>query len=233
MAEPDAIPTRSPAPPRRPRVPGFVLELACAAALVVLAAFHLRDPLFAGRFPVSEEYDTLILQYPVHHALDDALSRGELPWWTHEAGNGLPLVAEGEAGALYPPNLLLFGLFPPFEAYALSLLLALAALGVGTFGLARTLGAGRPGALLAGAALMLSGFALGHEHHLSLLRTAALLPWLLWVAEAHVRQPRRLLFVALGAAGANAQPERFHAGVDTVVLAMDAFAFHPAEGARE
>ncbi|MBI5786620.1 MAG: dioxygenase [Rhodocyclales bacterium] len=41
------------------------------------------------------------------------------------------------------------------------------------------------------------------------------------------------LFVALGAAGANAQPERFHAGVDTVVLAMDAFAFHPAEGARE
>ncbi|MBI5501255.1 MAG: hypothetical protein HY907_13495 [Deltaproteobacteria bacterium] len=198
MGAPEAPEPPSPTAPRRFAVPGFVLDLACAAALVALAAFHLRDPLFAGRFPVSEEYDTLILQYPVHHALGEALAQGELPWWTPEAGNGLPLVAEGEAGALYPPNLLLFGLLPPFEAYALSLLLALAALGVGTFGLARTLGAGRPGALLAGTALMLSGFALGHEHHLSLLRTAALLPWLLWVAEAHARKPR-LLLVALGA----------------------------------
>ena len=134
----------------------------------------------------------------------------------------LPLLAEGQAGALYPPNLLLFGLFPPFEAYALSLLLALAALGVGTFGLARTMGAGRPGALLAGAALMLSGFALGHEHHLSLLRTAALLPWLLWVAEAHVRQPS-LLFVALGAAAVALQwlagnPQLAH--LSAVVLAV-------------
>ncbi|MBI5485969.1 MAG: YfhO family protein [Deltaproteobacteria bacterium] len=216
---------------RRLAVPAFVLDLACVAALITLAAFHLRDPLFAGRFPVSEEYDTLILQYPAHHALDDALSRGELPWWTPEAGNGLPLVAEGEAGALYPPNLLLFGLLPPFEAYALSLLLALAALGIGTFGLARTLGAARPGALLAGASLMLSGFALGHEHHLSLLRTAALLPWLLWVAEACARKPR-LLLVAFGAAVVALQwlagnPQLAH--LSTIVLLV----WLPARAAME
>jgi hypothetical protein len=183
---------------RNLRVPPLVWELLCAAALVALAVFHFRDPLFADRFPVSEEYDTLILQYPVHAALDDALARGELPWWVPEAGNGLPLHAEGESGAMYPPNLLLFGLLPPFTAYALSLLLALVLLGVGTFGFARRLGADRPGALLAGTALMLSGFTLGHEHHVSLLRTAALLPWLLWLAEAHARRPRWLT-VALGA----------------------------------
>lgn len=33
------------------------------------------------------------------------------------------------------------------------------------------------------------------------------------------------LFVALGAGGANCQPERFHAGVDDLVIAMDAYAF--------
>ena len=33
------------------------------------------------------------------------------------------------------------------------------------------------------------------------------------------------LFVALGAGGTNCQPERFHAGVDDCVIAMDAYAF--------
>ena len=41
------------------------------------------------------------------------------------------------------------------------------------------------------------------------------------------------LFVALGAAGANARPERLHSGVDYHVLAMDAYAFHPATGERQ
>lgn len=41
------------------------------------------------------------------------------------------------------------------------------------------------------------------------------------------------LFVALGAAGADARPERLHSGVDYHVLAMDAYAFHPAKAARQ
>lgn len=41
------------------------------------------------------------------------------------------------------------------------------------------------------------------------------------------------LFVALGAAGADARPERLHSGVDYHALAMDAYAFHPTTGARQ
>lgn len=40
------------------------------------------------------------------------------------------------------------------------------------------------------------------------------------------------LFVALGAAGAGARPERLHSGIDYHVLAMDAYAFHPGTGAQ-
>lgn len=225
---------RDPASPeRRPRLPAWAIDLLCAAALLALATFHLRGML-AGDFPVSEDYDTLILQYPMHRALGEALSDGELPWWVSEAGHGLPLVAEGEAGALFPPNLLLFGLLPPYEAYALALLLALAALGIGTYGFARTLGAGPPGALLAGSALMLSGFALGHEHHLSLLRTAALLPWLLWVAEAHARRPRWLLagfgalVVALQCLAGN--PQLAHLSAVTLTIYLPARAALEASG---
>jgi hypothetical protein len=173
-------------------------DAACALGLLLLAGFHVRA-FAAGDFPISEEHDTVILQYPIHRALGEALQDGRLPWWAPETGNGLPLAAEGEAGALFPPNWALFGLFDPTTGYALSLWLSLAALGIGTFGLARRLGSNRAGAFLAGAALMLSGWSLGHQHHLSMLRTAAFLPWLLWVAESHLRRPRRTT-VALGAA---------------------------------
>jgi 4,5-DOPA dioxygenase extradiol len=53
-------------------------------------------------------------------------------------------------------------------------------------------------------------------------------------ARAHPTEDHLLpLFVALGAAGAQSQAERLHAGVDDLVLAMDAYAFHPATGARQ
>ena len=38
------------------------------------------------------------------------------------------------------------------------------------------------------------------------------------------------LYVALGAGGKPARIERFHAGIDDYVLAMDAYAFLPNEG---
>ncbi len=39
------------------------------------------------------------------------------------------------------------------------------------------------------------------------------------------------LYVALGASGENAQAKRFHAGIDDYVIAMDAYAFLPQQGA--
>jgi len=38
------------------------------------------------------------------------------------------------------------------------------------------------------------------------------------------------LYVALGAAGENASTERFHAGIDNYVIAMDAYSFLPQLG---
>jgi 4,5-DOPA dioxygenase extradiol len=40
------------------------------------------------------------------------------------------------------------------------------------------------------------------------------------------------LFVALGAAGDGARPNRFHAGIDDYVIAMDAYSFTPQRGGR-
>jgi 4,5-DOPA dioxygenase extradiol len=47
---------------------------------------------------------------------------------------------------------------------------------------------------------------------------------------AHPRDEHLLpLYVALGAAGEGAQAQRLHAGIDDFVLAMDAYAFRPAQ----
>ena len=47
---------------------------------------------------------------------------------------------------------------------------------------------------------------------------------------AHPRDEHLLpLYVALGAGGEKAVPQRFHAGVDEYVIAMDAFAFQPVQ----
>lgn len=50
-------------------------------------------------------------------------------------------------------------------------------------------------------------------------------------AQAHPSDEHLLpLFVALGAGGDTAQAERFHAGIDDYVIAMDAYTFSPQQG---
>ena len=50
-------------------------------------------------------------------------------------------------------------------------------------------------------------------------------------AQAHPSDEHLLpLFVALGAAGSDARPQRLHAGIDDYVIAMDAYAFWPQAG---
>ena len=52
-------------------------------------------------------------------------------------------------------------------------------------------------------------------------------------AQAHPSDEHLLhLFVALGAAGDSAQADRFHAGIDDYVIAMDAYRFTPRQGAQ-
>jgi len=52
-------------------------------------------------------------------------------------------------------------------------------------------------------------------------------------AQAHPSEEHLLpLFTALGAGGSGARPSRFHAGIDDYVIAMDAYAFWPQQGAH-
>ncbi len=117
--------------------------------------------------------------YPFGLELSRALSAGRLPLWTNGLLAGFPLLAEGQVGALYPVNLVLFLLLPAQLAISYGVLFHLALAGCGMYLLARVLGLYRPGALLAGLAFSFNGFLFGHIVHPSIVATCAWLPWLL------------------------------------------------------
>lgn len=109
--------------------------------------------------------------------------RGELPLWNSAELGGIPLLANSQSGALYPPHVLLGVLQVP-TATALNLLAwaHLAFAGLGAAWLARRLGANEMGALVAGAVFSMSPWMLAWSPLGTVIATAAWIPWILAAA---------------------------------------------------
>lgn len=131
--------------------------------------------------------DIANLQYPLRHAVGQALRQGDLPLWTPGVYMGFPLLAEGQAGAFYPFNLLCLGLLPFPSGVNLSILLTFIIAATGAYLLARTLDASVSAALTTGVAYALSGFFVAHVKHMSMVNAACWIPILLWLVEQGVR----------------------------------------------
>ena len=132
--------------------------------------------------------DMANLQHPLRHFAGEELRQGRLPLWTPGVYMGFPLLAEGQAGVFYPINLLLFGLLPVPTALNISVLLPFAIAAVGTYLLARCLGASIIGALVAGLSYALSGFFVVHVKHMPMVDAACWIPVVLWLVERGVRR---------------------------------------------
>lgn len=134
---------------------------------------------------VFDQGDILAFFAPTHAVYANALREGRLPLWSPEMAAGFPLFAEGQIGGLYPPNLLLYGLLPLDSAINYSILLHLAWASVGTFLFVRTLKLQPASAVLAAFAFGSGGFFYARLPHMSVLATAAWLPWLMWAWEKY------------------------------------------------
>lgn len=116
----------------------------------------------------------------------DAFARGALPLWNSYEYAGLPLLAGGQSGALYPPGILFF-IIPVERAYGPFLALHVYLAGVGTYALGRVLGA-RPGAAIVGAlAFAFGGFLIASFTWPMVVSGAAWLPVLLVAVELIAR----------------------------------------------
>ncbi len=124
--------------------------------------------------------DILRLFYPFSVELARALNEGRLPLWTPNLLAGFPLLAEGQVGALYPINLLLYKFFPVHHALSYNILLHIVWAGCGMYVFTRARGIGAAGALLAGFVFAFNGVVLGQMFHPPILFAVAWLPWLIF-----------------------------------------------------
>ncbi|MGA7743393.1 MAG: YfhO family protein [Polyangia bacterium] len=158
-------------------------------AAVVLAAFWkltsmkgliITDDIFAS--------DLMNENFPYRFSLGNALHSGHWPLWVREIYGGFPLLARAEAGVCYPFNLALFGLFSPYVALNLTILLTLVIAGIGMYLYAREIGGSTLSGLVGAIAFCFSGYLISHLKHLSMANAACWLPLALTLLERAVRR---------------------------------------------
>lgn len=175
----------------RPRGWRWLLILAIACTLLAVVAARLSGP--SG--PWLWNWDLPKIDFPLAALFHAALRDGHLPLWSDDLGLGFPLYAEGQIGAFYPPNWLLYQL-PPLVALDVSRVLHLAMAGVGAAILTGRLSGSRTGSLAAAAVVVLGGAITAKLQWTNLVVAYA---WLPWVLVPLVRRPAP---TALGLAAA-------------------------------
>lgn len=125
----------------------------------------------------SVRSDVWHFHYPLKDFLSRSLKAGHLPWWHSGIGTGYPVLAEGQIGTFFLPNLILFGLLPTWLAWNVSYLVAIGGLWLGTLWVLRQLKIEEPIALVTTTIFSFSGFFVAHQIHLPMLQTVALFPW--------------------------------------------------------
>jgi Bacterial membrane protein YfhO len=145
--------------------------------LALLGPLILLGPMLAqGRVLF---WGTPLLQfYPWHSFALETIRNGYVPLWNPLLGMGAPLLANHQSALLYPPNWLLL-LIEPAWGRGFLLLLHLLWTAAGMVVLARKLGAGSLGQVVAAQAWSLSTFLVSRGGFFSLTAAAAWIPWVL------------------------------------------------------
>ncbi|HUE39291.1 MAG TPA: YfhO family protein, partial [Candidatus Binatia bacterium] len=143
--------------------------------IATLRTVNIQDDIYAS--------DLWNDRLPTRAFVGASLRRGETPAWMPGIYTGFPSLAQVEVGALYPSNLLLFGLFDPYTAMAWAQILPLLIGGIGTYLLARELELPIESCLLAAGAFSLCGFLIAHLRQLNMVDAAAWVPLLLLAVE--------------------------------------------------
>ena len=120
--------------------------------------------------------------HPWRHWMAERWASGEIPLWAGDVGGGFPLMADGQTGVFYPPNIVLGLLLPSAHAVTVGVVLHGVLAAVGAYWLARRLGRSEAASVLAGFAYALSGFVVAHVTYAGFHAVAAWLPILVGLA---------------------------------------------------
>lgn len=133
--------------------------------------------------------DSWHFTFVTKYLLGKSLHNNTLPLWIPELGAGFPLLAEGQTGTFFLPNLILFRLFDAVTAYNVSIVLAILTLGWGMYVWLRLMKYQSLPALFGSITLAFSGMILAQLPHGALLQGVSLLPWVM-VSQLHLFQKK-------------------------------------------
>ena len=174
-------------------------DLVAVLALVGLGIAFFWKMTFTGL--ILPRGDTFAYFYPYWDYRNAIMRAGRLPLWNPYLFMGVPLLANSQAGVLYPLNWPLIGLDAPVAVKAAIIShIVWAAVGMYVFA-RRTLSLRVLGAILAAAVFALGGYLTAQVEHVNQLQGLAWLPWLFWFwSEATAGRPRMVLWLAIGMA---------------------------------
>lgn len=153
--------------------------------IAALTALFFGEAVRGGYFYQGE---ISCLHLPVRLLTAQLLKEGSLPLWNRYISGGMPLLGEGSAGVSYPANFLFLFLFPPHLALKWLTILHYLLAGFFMFLLARELGAGFWGGLVAAAVFEFSGVAVTNLGESSLILVACWLPLILLFIEKGIKR---------------------------------------------
>src|SRR3954449_2307038 len=119
--------------------------------------------------------------YPLSAFAAGQIQAGHFPLWNPYLYAGAPFAADYQAGALYPPNLLVWAVARPFTygAFEALAIVHIWWASVTAYGFARTIGLRRASSLLAGIPFAYGGFMTAQLGHAPMVAVAAWLPAIL------------------------------------------------------
>lgn len=145
------------------------LLIALSPAVILAGAWRLGG--------ASALEDDLIYYLPVRAYIGERIRAGEFPLWNPLVQMGTSIAADPQAGLWYPPTAL-FALLPPLVAYPVTIWLHFVLAGAGMYRLLRAQRRDWTAALLGAIAFEFCGFLVAHRAHLTILESAAWLPWI-------------------------------------------------------
>lgn len=148
-----------------------------------------------GDLGYSDLYD---YYFPLKYYLSSCLKELSLPLWCPYVLSGIPILEEGEIGALHPLNLIFFFFLDPFSAYNLTTIISFIIGGLSIFLFCQAIGLKFFPSLLSSISFTFCGYLITHLKHPSNLITASVFPFLFYFLEKFLKEGKVIFIILSG-----------------------------------
>jgi hypothetical protein len=158
--------------------------------------------LFLWKFIILKE-SFLLGDYSAQHIpwsrfLADSLANLSLPLWTQYMHSGFPILAEGQIGALYPPNLIMYFFLPYKIAYTYNILLHFVLAGIFMYVYVREVGMSKAAATVTVIAFLFGSGYGGCFYSFMSLKVLIWFPLVLFLTEKLYKKEELLYGILIG-----------------------------------